>query len=123
MTKKEINSLNNDIENLFYNDFCDELNEKDANGYYKYPWFRSGINFGKQLRSCKAYVMETESYYVLKSYSTIVAFIDKETDTLYDVLRLVYGYTSTSAQHISKFNHDYCAGYYGCKNRVTWRRT
>lgn len=69
-----------------------------------------------QLRSCSAEVYDLVNtrtgevkYHVLKSYRTIVAFIDPVTNTLYDVLRLVYGYTSTSAQHISKFSHDYCA--------------
>lgn len=73
------------------------------------------------LRTCNAKVYETPSYYVLRSYNTIVAFICKETDTLYDVLRYVYGYTSTSAQHISKFEKDYCAGKWNCKMRLTYR--
>lgn len=42
-------------------------------------------------------------YTALRSYNTIVAFYDYETDTLYDVLSYVYGYTATSAKHISKF--------------------
>ena len=36
-------------------------------------------------------------------------------------LRAVYGYTSTSAQHISKFDKDYGRGTWGCKERVTYR--
>ena len=32
---------------------------------------------------------------------------NRYTGICYDVLRLVYGYTSTSAQHIAKFRHDY----------------
>ena len=60
-------------------------------------------------------------YYVLCSYCTIVAVIDTHTDTLYDFLRYVYGYTSTSAQHISKFNQDYGMGKWGCTNRLTYR--
>lgn len=74
-----------------------------------------------RLRTCKACVYETTNYYILQSYGTLVACIDKEKDTLVDVLRLVYGYTSTSAQHISKFNKDYCKGKWGCEGRVTWR--
>ena len=61
----------------------------------------------KQLRTCNAYVTETENFYVLRSYNTFVAAIDKNTNTLYDFLRLVYGYTATSAQHIRKFACDY----------------
>ena len=74
-----------------------------------------------RLRSCTAWVIETQNYCFLQSYNTIVAFIDKEDDILYDVLRLVYGYTHTSAQHIAKFNQDCCRGYWGCGQRYTWR--
>lgn len=69
----------------------------------------------ERLRHCTAWVYENNDFYFLKSYGTIVAFIDKSTDTLYDVLRYVYGYTSTSAQHISKFDHDY-----GARKRLTY---
>ena len=67
-----------------------------------------------RLRTCSARVLETQDYYFLKSYNTIIAFIDKESDTLYDVLRYVYGYTSTSAHHIEKFNSDFGKGLYRC---------
>lgn len=62
---------------------------------------------GKRLRSCTAWVYENSDYIWLRSYSTIVAFYDKSNDSFYDVLRYVYGYTSTSAQHIAKFRNDY----------------
>lgn len=75
----------------------------------------------KRLRSCQARVYIYDDYILLRSYNTMVAGIDRKTDTLYDFLRMVYGYTSTSAQHISKFSHDYGAGKYGCKERYTWR--
>lgn len=75
---------------------------------------------GKRLRTCQAYVYETPSFYVLRSYNTVVAIIDKSTDTCYDFLRAVYGYTNTSAQHISKFDKDYGRGMWGCKERVTY---
>lgn len=74
-----------------------------------------------RLRSCKAYVVETTHYYFLKSYSTYVAVIDKEQDVLIDMLRYVYGYTNTSAQHIAKFSHDYGKGYFGCNTIYRWR--
>ena len=63
-----------------------------------------------RLRKCNAiaYEFETEKgrVYVLKSYNTIVAAVDAS-GKCYDFLRYVYGYTATSAQHISKFFHDY----------------
>lgn len=75
----------------------------------------------KRLRSCQAYVANIGNISVLRSYNTIIAIIDHTTDTLYDFLRYVYGYTSTSAQHIAKFNHDYCNGNWGCESRLTYR--
>lgn len=60
-----------------------------------------------RLRTCFAMVYENERYIYLRSYNTIIAFIDKEDGRLYDVLRLVYGFTATSAQHIAKFKQDY----------------
>lgn len=63
----------------------------------------------RRLRTCSAVVLETASYYVLQSYATVIAIIDKDTDICYDFLRYVYGYTSTSGQHIAKFRHDYGA--------------
>lgn len=75
----------------------------------------------KRLRTCTAEVAETENYYILRSYNTLVACIEKSTDTLADVLRLVYGYTSTSARHIAKFSHDYGAGKCGVENILVAR--
>ena len=68
----------------------------------------------KQLRSCTAVVYECEHWYVLRSYDTIIACIDKNSKRCFDFLRLEYGYTSTSAQHIRKFQADY-----GQRGRVT----
>ena len=64
-----------------------------------------------RLRTCNATVYENERYIVLISYTTAVAFIDKQDRRAYDILRLIYGYTATSAQHIAKFFSDYARGY------------
>lgn len=64
----------------------------------------------KRLRSCKAWVLESDNYYFLKSYNTIVAIIPKCNGICYDLLRKVYGYTATSSQHIAKFVKDYGKG-------------
>lgn len=77
-------------------------------------------SYAPRLRSCSAWVYETTNYYFLRSYNTIIACIDKTTDTCYDVLRMVYGYTSTSAQHIAKFRHDYGSGKWGCEHEMRW---
>lgn len=81
---------------------------------------QGGVKNWRKLRSCSAEVGETENYYVLRSYNTLVAFIDRRTDTLFDVLRFVYAYTATSAQHISKFRHDYGYGKWGCEHEYRY---
>lgn len=70
-------------------------------------WYEAGI---EQLNHCQATVFDCERYILLRSYQTIVAAIDKSTGICYDWLRLVYGYTATSAQHISKFVNKYGNG-------------
>ena len=70
---------------------------------------RREFNHVKQLRKCQADVFETEHAYYLMSYKTVIAIISKHTHECFDFLRLVYGYTATSAQHISKFCKDYGA--------------
>lgn len=74
-----------------------------------------------RLRSCQAWVYETKHFYILKSYNTFIACISKRTGILYDNLRREYGYTQTSAQHISKFSKDYGIGTWGCEQRYTYR--
>ena len=74
----------------------------------------------KRLRTCNAIVYETDNYYILRSYNTLVAAIDKNDNRIFDMLRKEYGYTSTSAQHIAKFIHDYTP-YPWNSERLTWR--
>ena len=68
-----------------------------------------GLHKVGRLRTCKATVYETKHYYVLASYNTFVAAINKDSGIMFDFLRYVYGYTATSAQHIAKFRNDYHA--------------
>lgn len=75
-----------------------------------------------RLHTCQAYVYETDHYFWLRSYGTFVAFIDKTTDTCYDILRMVYGYTATKAQHIAKFSNDYGQDMFGVHQYYTYRR-
>ena len=70
----------------------------------------------RQLRRCSADVYETAGYFLLRSYNTLVAVVEKATGNCYDILRVAYGYTATSAQHIAKFSKDYGNG-----KRYTWR--
>ena len=86
-------------------------------------FFRSECTpvFSKRLRTCQAtvYAYENEKgrVYILKSYNTIVAAIGAS-GRCYDFLRYVYGYTATSAQHISKFFKDYASAN---AERLTYR--
>lgn len=63
----------------------------------------------KRLLTCQAWVYTSDNYFLLKSYNTFIAVIDRNSGCGYDVLRYVDRYTSTSAQHISKFFNDYNA--------------
>ena len=106
MKKSEQLSINRECEQAFAMAWDNEYVDADL------EWTR--------LRNCTAWVAETENYIWLRSYNTIVAFIVKSTDTLYDILRYVYGYTSTSAQHIAKFRHDYGEGKWGCEHEMRY---
>lgn len=65
---------------------------------------------------CQCGYIAWGSYAFLVSYSTLVAYIDSD-GVLVDILRLVYGYTATSAKHIAKFH----GMFYHC-NEITYRR-
>ena len=112
MTKNEQRKINQQV--------LSAIEKFHASHYY--------LDNNRKLRSCSASVADAIDcetgevlYHVLTSYSTVIAIIDTQTDTLYDFLRYVYGYTATSAQHISKFARDYGSGKWGCANRVTYR--
>ena len=57
-----------------------------------------------RLYSCNAEIWEYKGFLALVSYGTPIAVYAPDNATLYDCLRIVYGYTATSAQHISKFS-------------------
>ena len=94
MKKEEQNRIN-EIVRAEYHKFSEEVQHR-------------GTQYIERLRSCSAEVWASDSYYILRSYNTIIAIIDRN-GNLYDFLRMVYGYTATSAQHISKFVRDYNA--------------
>lgn len=73
-----------------------------------------------KLYHCSACWAAVGDWFILRSYSTIVAAYNVETYELFDFLRLVYGYTAISAQHIAKFS-NFCrrkTGYAG--NSYRW---
>ena len=96
-----------------------ELQEKEnriVKTIFDMDWDNAKILRVSPLRECSATVLETKDAYILRSYRTIVAILIKETGILYDGLRYVYGYTATSAQHISKFGRDY-----GAQHKYTYK--
>ena len=74
----------------------------------------------KQLYRCSADTCIVKGGWILlRSYSTIVAAYNIHNNELFDFLRLIYGYTSTAAQHIAKFR-NYCRYEFG-KDPVVYR--
>lgn len=59
-----------------------------------------------QIDHCQCGYIIWGSYIFLVSYSTMVAYIQGD-GVLFDILRLVYGYTATSAKHIAKFRNKF----------------
>lgn len=53
---------------------------------------------------CKCGYIVWGRFVFLVSYSTMIAYIDDD-GVLVDILRLVYGYTASSAKHIAKFRN------------------
>lgn len=101
MTKKEMQKIENEmVENAW---------EKAQKVWIK---GRKEVDI---LNHCQAWVYQTSGYRFLVSYKTIVAFID-DSGNMFDVLRLVYGYTATSVMHITKFRNKFSHAY-----EHTWR--
>ena len=86
---------------------CNINKNEGAKRYYKdiesllYYVFHIGKKRCK-LYSCNAEIWECMGILALVSYGTPIAVYARD-GSLYDCLRVVYGYTATSAQHISKF--------------------
>lgn len=75
-------------------------------------WANFGcVHYISKLRSCQADVFSTPTYIILRSYKTVICAINRINGNTYDFLRYEYGYTATSAQHISKFISDYGTKY------------
>ena len=94
MKKNEQVEVNTYIENIV-NDINALMSTTDTS----IMWVR--------LYHCSAETGAVGGWILLRSYSTIVTAYNIATDELFDFLRLVYGYTATSAQHIAKF-HNFC---------------
>ena len=73
------------------------------------------------LYSCKAEILEYNGFLALVSYRTPIAVYTPDNATLYDCLRIVYGYTSTSSHHISKFSNWLAENNYHVQEFVRFR--
>lgn len=104
MKKAEQERINNYIMKSL-----DTFHAKGAQNHFNYDEIR--------LHHCSAYVYETEDYYVLRSYSIIVAFIVKKNGDFINFFRYVCANDlkskeykgATTTQHIRKFCRDYQA--------------
>ena len=75
----------------------------------------------RRLFHCPAETIETDNYYILRSYNTFIAAYSKKFKVFVDVLRYEYGYTSTSNQHYSKFKSFINSKEYLFYNYTEWR--
>ena len=86
---------------------CNINKNEDAKRHYKdiesllYSVFNKGKKHCK-LYSCSAEIWKYNGILALVSYGTPIAVYTRD-GSLYDCLRVVYGYTATSSQHIAKF--------------------
>lgn len=87
---------------------CNINKNEDNKQYYRgiegilYYVFKNGKKRCK-LYSCNAEIFECSGILILVSYGTPIAVFAPDDGTLYDCLRVVYGYTATSSHHIAKF--------------------
>lgn len=105
MTKKELQLQENEIALDHYTKFKAKLDEELRHPYTV-----------KRLRTMSAEILYTDNYYILRSYNTLIAFMPINTGRVIDVLRYVYGYTATSAKHVSAFTEQLHA-----TERYTWK--
>lgn len=83
------------------------INNSVISAYETWLFSREPVISVRRLNYCNAHILETANYYVLRSYETDIAIIDKRTNVMYEFLRYVYAYTSISHQHIQKFERFY----------------
>ena len=74
-----------------------------------------------RLYYCNAEIREYKGFLALVSYGTPIAVYAPDDATLYDCLRIVYGYTATSAKHICKFSNWLAENNYPVQEFVRFR--
>jgi len=99
-------------EQIKINVFCNEVFDAAMREYYDGQRKNNAVKKGKPLRHCQAKVFETENFYLLQSYNTIIATIRKADNVCINNMRHEYHldeYTTgaTSTQQFYKFVKDY----------------
>lgn len=107
---KDIVLRNSESNRVFYSNIEDIL----------YEVFRN-YERSSNLYYCNAEILEYKGFLALVSYRTPIAVYVPGNATLYDCLRIVYGYTATSAKHISKFSKWLAENNYPVKEVVRFR--
>ena len=74
-----------------------------------------------KLYSCNAEIWEYKGFIALVSYYTPIAVYTPDDESLYDCLRIVFGYTATSSKHISKFSNWLAENNYPVQEFVRFR--
>ena len=102
---------------------CNINKNEDSKRYYKEIESLLYLVFNKGKKLCKLYSCNAEIWgymgiLVLVSYGTPIAARTLYDSTLYDCLRVVYGYTATSSQHIYKFKKWLAENNYSAKHFV-----
>lgn len=87
-----------------------QINDRVLDFIEKYNNLNTDVIKTERLDYCKATIINVSTadgfkFRLLQSYNTIIACYDETSHILYDFLRYVYGYTATSAKHISKFRN------------------
>ena len=105
---------------------CNINKNEDNKHYYRgiegilYYAFNNGKKRCR-LYSCNAEIWEFSGILILVSYGTPSAVFAPDDGSLYDCLRVVYGYTATSSQHISKFEKWLAENNYTVKDAVRFK--
>lgn len=89
MTKKEIQKLENEMVERAW----DKAQKVWANASKE-------LDEMERLDYCQAWTYQTRGY-------SFFSLLWNDRGNMYDVLRLVYGYTATSAKHIAKFRNKF----------------
>ena len=99
-------------EQIKINTICNDVFTDAMREYYREQRYTHTIKIGKPLRHCQAKVFETENFYILQSYETLIAAIRKVGNVCINFMHHEYNFDkhatgATSAQQFYKFVKDY----------------